>query len=359
MIKTNYIFKYKWYNIVGDKMKCVKIKDKKLFEISEIEEPKQEENKVMIHVLKTGICGSDIHYWNLGQPAGLVMGHEFCGEVIYPGDRTDLSVGDRVTALPISPCGNCEACLTGNPQYCLKTWNEAVGLSLNNPGGLTSKINVRSDMVYKVPNNVTDEEVAMVEPTAVGLHAIHLADIKVGDKVLVIGAGIIGLVTAMFAKLEGASYVAISETNDARGKKAVELGVCDEYIHVDDKFMENINSVAPNGFDVVLDCCGNSPAVSTGLTCVKVGGEVVLVGVSMEQITIPSILAVTKEITVKGAIAYTKEEFKTCIDLISEKQIDVLKFLDKVLPLEETQAAYEELTSGVSPTVKIMIDPNK
>lgn len=340
-------------------MKCVKIKDKKLFEVSEIEEPKQEENKVMIEVLKTGICGSDIHYWDLGQPAGLVMGHEFCGKVLYPADRSDLNVGDRVTALPISPCGHCEACLTGNPQYCLQTWNDAVGLSLTSPGGLTSKINVRSDMVYKVPDNISDEEVAMVEPTAVGLHAIHLADIKVGDNVLVIGAGIIGLVTAMFAKLEGASHVVISETNEARGKKALELGVCDSFIHVDDKFMESVSKEAPNGFDVVMDCCGNSPAVSTGLSCVKPGGEVVLVGVSMEQITIPSILAVTKEIVVKGAIAYTKDEFKTCIDLMSTKQIDVMKFLDKVLPLEETQAAYEELTSGVSPTVKIMIDPNK
>ena len=86
------------------------------------------------------ICGSDIHYWVNGEPKGLVMGHEFVGKVIDPGDRRDLVIGDRVTALPISPCGKCEACLNGNVQFCPETWSKAVGLSIDNPGGLTQKI---------------------------------------------------------------------------------------------------------------------------------------------------------------------------------------------------------------------------
>ena len=162
-------------------MKACAIKDVKQFEIKEIEEPKADGKKVIIDVLKTGICGSDIHYWVNGEPKGLVMGHEFCGRVVDPGDRLDLEVGDRVTALPISPCGKCEACRKGEVQYCNATWSEAVGLSINNPGGLTKRIAVRSDMVIKVPDNMKDEEVAMVEPTAVGLHAAHLGRIAVGD----------------------------------------------------------------------------------------------------------------------------------------------------------------------------------
>ena len=215
-------------------MKCVLLKDKRKFEVEEIEEPKKEENKVMIEITKSGICGSDIHYWENGEPQGLIMGHEFCGKVIYSADREDLKIGDRVTALPISPCGHCEACLTGNMQYCPQTWTYATGLSLENPGGLTSKINVRSDMVIKVPENISDEEVAMVEPTAVGLHAVHLGNIKVGSKVLIIGGGIIGLTCAMFAKTEGASYVAITEVNEQRGNKALKLQVADEFFKVSD-----------------------------------------------------------------------------------------------------------------------------
>ena len=340
-------------------MKCAKLVGPKQFEIGEINEPNPVTGKVMIDVTKTGICGSDLHYFEIGQPSGLVMGHEFCGRVIYNGGRKDLNVGDRVTALPISPCGECDACLSGNPQYCLHTWDKAVGLSIDNPGGLTSKINVRDDLVLKVPDSVSDEEAAMVEPTAVGLHAIHLADIKVGEKVLVVGSGIIGLTSAMFAKMEGASKVIVSEVNEARAKKAVELGVADGYILASDNFVQDVNNIVPGGFDVVVECCGNSPAVSSALMAVKPGGRIILVGVSMAPIAIPSIVAVTHEITMMGAIAYTKNEFKTCLDLMAEKKIDVLKFLSKTVGLEETQASYDELLSGKSDSIKIIVDPNK
>ncbi len=333
-------------------MKCVAIKDVKQFEIKDIEEPKKEDNKVIIEVIKTGICGSDIHYWDLGEPKGLVMGHEFCGRVIDPANRDDLKVGDRITALPISPCGSCEACLSDNPQYCKETWTYAAGLSLENPGGLAPKLSVRSDMVIKVPNGVSDEEAAMVEPAAVGLHAVNLANIKKGDNVLVIGAGIIGLVSAMFAKKAGANIVAISETNRKRIEKGIAINAADEFIYAED-----LNKY--NEFDVVIECCGNASAVSSALMIVKPGGTVVLVGVATGPITIPTVLAVMKELTVKGAIAYTKDEFKTCLDLMENKEIDVLKFLSETVSLSAVQSAYEKLTSGDSDAIKILVDPNR
>ena len=340
-------------------MKAAQLDDVKKFKIVDIEKPKAD-GKVIIDVLKPGICGSDIHNWDAGSPKGLIMGHEFTGKVVNPATRVDLKVGDRVTALPISPCGHCEACETGNPQYCNETWSHAVGLSLDNPGGLTCTIAVRPDMVMKLPDNVSDEEGAMVEPTAVGLHAIHLADIKVGDNVLVVGGGIIGLVSAMFAKLEGAQYVAISETNEARGEKSVILNVADEWFNAkDENFLKNILTKVPGGFDKVIDCSGNTKAVESELLTIKPGGTMVLVGVSPKPIEFASVLAVMKELTIKGAIGYTKEEFKDCINLIADKKINVIKFVDDIMPLTETQKAYERLTSGTDSAVKIMIDPNK
>lgn len=341
-------------------MKSIAIKGVREFEVKEIEEPKSDGTKVIIDVKKAGICGSDIHYWEAGGPIGLVMGHEYCGVVTDPGAREDLKVGDRVTALPISPCGKCHACLTGNPQYCPETWTYATGLSLDNPGAFAPKMAIRPDMVIKIPDEMTDEEGAMVEPTAVGLHAVHLADINVGDKVLVIGGGIIGLVSAMLAKKEGASYVAVSETNEQRGKKAVKLEVADEWLDAKDpKMIENMINKTKGGFDYVIDCCGNAPAVTTALSIVKPGGTVILVGVSLEQITIPTVVAVMRELTVKGAIAYTKDEFKTCIDLIANKQINVSQFVDEIVSLEEVQSSYERLTNGTDEAVKIIVDPNK
>lgn len=341
-------------------MKCVAIKGIKELEKREISEPIVDNKNVVIEVSRAGICGSDIHYWVSGQPSGLVMGHEFVGTVVDRGDREDLQIGDRVTALPISPCGDCPACGKGDVQYCNDTWTNAVGLSLTTPGAFSEKIKVRSDMVIKVPDCVTDDEVSMVEPTAVGLHAIHLADIKVGDKVLVVGGGIIGLVSAMFAKMEGASYVAISETNEARGEKAVKLGVADEWFDArKEDMIPTILTKTGIGFDHVIECCGSSPAVSSALMAVRPGGTVVLVGVATESVTIPTVLAVMRELTVKGAIAYTKEEFETCIKLMADKKIDVLKFVDDIVGLDQVQASFERLTSGVDDAIKILVDPKR
>lgn len=341
-------------------MRAVVLKGKREFELKEIDEPVIDNENVIIKVLKAGICGSDLHYFEMGEPNGLIMGHEFCGEVINPGNRSDLKVGDRVTALPISPCLECSACLSGNPQYCKSTWTHAVGLSIDNPGALGEMIKVRSDMVLKVPDNVSDEEAAMVEPTAVALHGIHLADVKVGSKVLVIGGGIIGLLSAMFAKKEGASFVAVSETNPKRGEKALTLGVADKYYDAkDENMLKEVMTDTNGGFDIVIECCGNASAVTSSLVTVRPGGVVVLVGVSTGPISIPTVVAVMNELTVKGAIAYTKEEFKMCLDLISNKQIDVMPFVDDVVSYNQVQTAYFRLTSGNDGAVKILVSPSK
>lgn len=340
-------------------MKCAYIKGVRKIKKGTIDEPKSRNGYVVIDVKKCGICGSDIHYWDIGGPKGLVMGHEFCGIVIDPGDNRKLKVGDRVTALPISPCGKCEACESKNPQYCPDTWTHAVGLSLDNPGGYAEKLAVRPDMVIKVPKKISDNEVAMVEPTAVSYHAAKLANIKKGDSVLIIGAGIIGDLCATFAKLMGAKYVAISEVNEKRAKKAKKLGCCDEFFNpLKENFMPKVMSNCRYGYDVVIDCCGNSAAVSTAITCVKPHGNVVLVGVSLANIEIPSSLVVTKELNVYGAIAYTKKEFQDCIGFLLNEKINVLKFVDEIVSLDDVQNAFERLTNGNDDAIKILIQPN-
>ena len=341
-------------------MKCVAIKGPKELSPAMITDPVSINGSVVIEVSRSGICGSDIHYWVMGQPQTLVMGHEFCGKVLDPGSRNDLKVGDRVTALPISPCGECEACKSGNPQYCPNTWTYAIGLALTNPGAYAEKTSSRPDMVIKVPDNVSDEEAAMVEPTAVALHAVNLAKIKPSDHVLVIGGGIIGQLSAKLAKKNGAEFVAMAETNNLRGEKAVLLKSADKFYNAkNEEFISKVMENNPYGFDVVIDCCGNSSCVSNALVAGKPNATIVLVGVSMENISIPSILAVTKEQKLLGAIAYTKEEFEECLDMIDKKEIDVAKYIDDVVGLEDVQNAFERLTSGNDDAIKILIDPKK
>ena len=339
-------------------MKCVAISGVKSLVMKDMDVPVSKDGSVVIEVKSAGLCGSDIHNCDMGQPTGLVMGHEFSGVVVDPGSRIDLEIGDRVTGLPISPCGKCEACHSGNVQYCADTWSEAVGLSLTNPGAYAKYTSCRPDMVRKIPGNVSFDAACMVEPSAVGLHAVNLADIKIGDDVLIVGAGIIGLMAAEFAKMAGARYVAVLETNKKRGKKAVSYGKVNEYYDaLKEDTLPKLLTKTNGGFDKVIECCGNAPAVTEALMAVKQGGTIVLVGVSATPINIPMVVGVMKEVSIKGAIAYTIEEFDNCIKMISEKKINVTKYIDDMVPLEKAQESFERLTNGKDAAVKIIFKP--
>ncbi len=340
-------------------MKCVKINDKRNLVVGEIDKPVSINGSVVFKVESCGICGSDIHYWDSGEPVGLVMGHEFAGTVIDAGSRSDLKVGDRITGLPISPCGKCKACKSNNPQYCKLTWSKAVGLALTNPGAYAEYSSCRPDMVKKLPDNVTFDQAAMVEPSSVSLHAVNLAKMQKGDKVLIVGGGIIGLMCAEFAKLQGASYVALLETNEKRAKKGLSYKMVDEYFNaLDENTVPKLIEKTVGGFDVVLECCGNSPAVSEAIMTVRPGGTIVLVGVSLAPVQVPLVMSVMGEVTMQGAIAYTVEEFENVINLISEKKIDVLKYIDDKVELERVQESFERLTNGNDDAIKIIIKPN-
>lgn len=339
-------------------MKCVSISGERKLVLKDKDMPVSKDGSVVIEVKSCGICGSDIHNWENGQPIGLVMGHEFAGVVVDPGSRTDLEKGDRVTGLPISPCGKCEACKRGDVQYCPETWSEAVGLALSNSGGFAEYTSCRADMVRKLPGNVSFDAACMVEPSAVSLHAVNLSNIKIGDDVLIIGGGIIGLMAAEFAKMAGARYVALLETNKKRGKKAVNFGKVDEYYDaMKEDTIPNLITKTNGGFDIVIECCGNAPAVSEALMTVKPGGVVVLVGVSSAPISIPMVVGVMREVKMLGAIAYTTSEFETCLSLIANKKINVSKYIDDLVPLERVQESFERLTSGKDSAIKIVIKP--
>ena len=339
-------------------MKCVAISGTKSLVMKNMEVPVSKDGSVVIEIKSAGICGSDIHNWDMGGPVGLVMGHEFAGVVVDPGSRLDLEKGDRVTGLPISPCGKCEACRSGNVQYCADTWSEAVGLALTNPGAFAEYTSLRPDMVRKLPGNVSFDAGCMVEPSAVSLHAVNLANIKIGDDVLIVGGGIIGLMAAEFAKLAGAGYVAIVETNKKRGRKAVSYGKVNEYFDaLKEDTIPKLLTKTNGGFDVVIECCGNAPAVTESLMAVKPGGTVVLVGVSMVPVNIPLVMGVMKEVNLKGAIAYTVAEFDTVIKMIAEERINVTKYIDDLVPLERAQESFERLTNGKDSAVKIVFKP--
>ena len=343
-------------------MKCVKIDGPKKLVVSETKEKEGKKGYILIDVIKAGICGSDLHYYVSGSPKGLVMGHEFSGIVIDNGGSKDFKEGDKVTALPISPCNKCTDCKDKQIQICNQTWVDAIGLSLDNPGAFGGRVLVREDMVRHLPASVSFESGAMVEPASVAYRAVNISGINRGDKVLVIGGGIIGLLTAMFFRLRGASYVALTETNPLRGKKSVTLGCANEWFNaldkdVDKKLMAKTRN--GNGFDVVADCVGNSVSLTSAISYTKPNGNLIMEGISLGAVSVPLVNAVLKEINIKGSIAYTKEEFDEVIKLIANKKIHLEKFIDDVVTIDEVGHAFERLTSGSDAAVKILVDPHK
>lgn len=341
-------------------MKSVVLKGIKQLEVVDKEELLPREGFVLIEVLNCGICGSDIHYWDLGNPEGLVMGHEFSGVVIDNGGNDNFRLGDRVTALPISPCLKCDQCKNKDIHLCNETWTHAVGLSLDFPGAFSERVLVREDLVRKLPDNVSDIIGAMIEPAAVAKRAFDLSNVKKTDKVLVVGGGIIGLLTAQFLKNFGVEYVGLTETNAARGEKSISLGVADEWFNVtEENANERIMSKSPTGFDVVFDCCGNSNALTSAIYYTKPNGNLILVGISLENVNIPLSLAILKEINIKGSIGYTKEEFDEVINITSKGELNLSKFVDDIVSLDEVQESFERLTNGIDSAVKIIVDPSK
>jgi len=342
-------------------MKCVEINGEKSLVVKNKDVKTGKKGYILIDVIKAGICGSDIHYWVSGNPKGLVMGHEFSGIVIDNGGSSEFKPGQRVTALPISPCLTCELCKKREIQICPHTWESAIGLSLDNPGAFGGRVLVREDMVRHLPDNVTFESGAMVEPAAVAYRAVNISGLKKGDKCLVIGGGIIGLLTAMFLKLKGASYVGLTETNQLRGKRSVESGVADEWFNaldqnIDKKILAKTDNL---GYDVVCDCAGNSITLSNAINYTKPNGNLIMVGISLSAVTVPLVTATLKEINIKGSIAYKKEEFDSVIELLRTKRINLEKFIDDTVVLEDVQNAFVRLTSGNDGAVKILVDPNK
>ncbi|MGB9791090.1 MAG: zinc-dependent alcohol dehydrogenase [Thermacetogeniaceae bacterium] len=334
-------------------MRAATIAGKKKLEIKEVEKPRSENGKVVIKITNVGICGSDLHLWENGDRLGLIMGHEFAGIVEDPGARRDLKPGDRVTALPVTNCGVCPSCMEGRIDECP---SRLVGIYA--PGAYAEYLAIRPDMVRKLPENVSELEGAMTEPTAVALHAIRLAGVRPGDKVLVTGGGIIGLLCAAWARIAGAGYIALTEPNPGRRENALKAGDADEVFDPSDQELaKKLEEASKGGFDVAFECAAVPAAIATAIQVLRKGGRLILLGVSYSPTSIPTLPVLLKELELKGSFGYLPSEFDLAIELMAKKTIATERFVSKMIGLEEIQEAFEALASGKGGEVKIVIRP--
>ncbi|HHY67697.1 2,3-butanediol dehydrogenase [Kyrpidia sp.] len=337
--------------------------------VENIEEPKTHPGTVKVKVEWAGICGSDLHEY-LGGPifiprdnphpltnetAPIVMGHEFSGKVVEVDPTvTSFQVGDRVCIEPIYACGKCFSCRRGHYNLCVHLGFH--GLS-GGGGGFSEFTVVPEYMVHKLPDNMTFEQGALVEPAAVALHAVRQSRLKAGDKVAVFGAGPIGLLVIQAAKLAGASQIFAVEISEQRQAFALSVGAAHVIDPSQTDAVQEIQQVTGGGVDIAFEVTGVPAVLTQAINSTALNGETVIVSIWEKPAEIHPNDLVLGERTVMGILAY-RHIFPEVIQLIANKQFKAEELITKKISLDQiVKEGFEALVKQKS-QVKIVVQPN-
>ncbi len=340
-------------------MKAMAFKEFKKVELKEVPIPKSDGTSAVIRVKACGVCGSDTEMrwtWGWGEHCEGIFGHEFCGEVVDPGSNKDLKPGDRVTAMTLDPCGECKYCLSGREDMCAHVVDRVPGVMY--PGAFAEYVEVkRSDMLRKVPDDMTDVEAALAEPLAVAFHACTRGDVEPGRTVLVCGSGTIGMFSAAVAKYLGAEKVVITGANPERRKLAQAAPFIDDVIDThDDTYHDLMNEKYPDGFDTILECSGLRKVQEGALQHLAIGGTFTIIGFLDQELTVPTLQIYMKQQRIQGCEMETRQDFENAMEFLHSKKQDLVQYTNTA-PLEDLQACYEDLASGKTPVLKYIMIP--
>lgn len=306
--------------------------------IEEREKPTAGKEEVLIRVKACGICGTDVHIFEGDQGSAdvtgpIILGHEFSGEVEAVGANvTRFKVGDRVCVDPNWYCGSCDPCRDGVVHYCENM--QSYGVTLD--GGFGEYCAVNEKVVYPLGENTSFEQGAMVEPLGCCLHGIDMCDIKAGDKVVVIGGGMIGLLMVQLAKLEGAAQVALLEPVESKRQVGLQLGAS---VAIDPLSTDVDAALKKAGFDHVshvIECVGRPQTIQMGIQIAGYKAIVMMFGLTKPEETIQvfPFEFFKKEIVLKASFINPCTQ-KRALDLIDAGRVDVTSMVYEVAPLEK------------------------
>ena len=310
---------------------------------------------VIVKVKASGICGTDIHMFDGDIPTDYPMtpGHEFSGIVAEVGDSVDtVNVGDRVAVDPTLTCGACYYCKRGKPHFCLN-W-EAIGVI--HDGGFAELSSVPDKSVHALPDAVSFEEGAMLEPLSCCLHGTERAGIELGDTVLIIGGGAIGLMIAQLAKLAGARKTILSEPSTYRREAGAALGIDVVVDPVAESIGQAIKDSTFDGADVIFECTGLPEPTRESLDLAAKGGRIIWFGVANAESTvaISSYKVFDRELSIGGSFI-NPNTVSRALDILSAKAIQVAPLITTKLSLEEIERALE--LHRTKEGLKIMLKP--
>jgi len=352
-------------------MKAARWYAEKDIRVEQTEVPNPKKGQIKIAVKYAGICGSDLHeyvhgpqlipvkepYLLTGHQGTTTLGHEFSGIVEEVGENAigDFKKGDRVVVEPIYK--NPESPFLVSGEYNLSEPLGFVGLSSN--GGFADYVVVEDYMVHKIPDSMSFEQGALVEPTAVAVYAVLQSGLKIGQTVLVSGAGPIGLLCVQAAIAAGATTVIVTDVAEKRLEKAREIGATHTINATEKDIPEQVRKLTKNlGADVYLDAAGVQASYDTGLKSLRNGGTAVLVALFGKPVTADPLSQVLRELTIKGVIAY-RNIFPEVIALIDSGRIPAEKLVTSKIKLDEiVDKGFEALVNSPE-QVKILIDIEK
>jgi (R,R)-butanediol dehydrogenase / meso-butanediol dehydrogenase / diacetyl reductase len=342
--------------ILRRKMRAAVYYGKEDIQVKDWPAPKPGEGEVVVCVRYTGMCGTDMAIYAGKHPrvvAPLVPGHEIFGRIEALGNNTDcaLPVGARVVIYPLISCGLCGPCAEGNAHVC-----ERLGLvGIDRHGGFAEFVAVKQDQLIAVPNEVSDEEAAVVEPLAVAVHAVRESGFRTADTVLVTGGGPIGNLVAQVARASGASAVIISEMSTFRRDVAQRMGFL-TFDPVQKGATHALKLLLGRpSVDIVYEATGSASAYKDAVCCCRVRGEITFVGIPKTPSEIDVQRIVFKELRTTSARVYRIRDYLAAIDLIRRRAVDLSPLITRI-PLREAVNAFAQMKAGDS-TLKILLAP--
>ncbi len=344
-------------------MKAMVLSEYKHLEMADVPQPVPGEGEVLVRVAACGICGSDVHGYDGSSGRRIppiVMGHEAAGTVAAVGKGvTAFRAGDRVTFDSTLYCGECAFCRRGDVNLCDR--RQVLGVSCGEyrrAGAFAEFVTVPERIVFKLPDAMSFAEAAMLEPVAVALHAVKMSAVRGGETALVIGAGMIGLLTMQAARAAGCGRVLIADVDATRLRLAESLGAT-EALHLSGaELAREVVQRTGAGADVVFEAVGRNETVVAAIDAVRKGGTVTLIGNIAPQVALPLQIVVSRQLRLQGTAA-SAGEYPEAIAMMSRGEIEVKPLITAVAPLEEGPRWFERLYAHEPNLMKIVLTPGE
>ncbi|MDP3175446.1 MAG: alcohol dehydrogenase catalytic domain-containing protein [Phenylobacterium sp.] len=326
--------------------------------VQDVPDPTPGPGQLVMKVKYCGVCGSDLHMTDAHAPrnptAGSILGHEFCGEVVAvgPGVEGDWKTGDKITALPFIGCGGCAACLAGQPVWCSQGKSHAGGVV---PGGFAEYVAVGARETLRLPQSLSWEESALVEPLAVGLHGVELAKLKPGANILVVGAGPVGLAVVACARALGAGRIVVTAKSDRRADLARAMGASD-FVTTEEKVGSAFRKLVGGPPDVIFECVGSPGMIDYCIGLAAPRSTIVVLGVCMQQDTMRPMLGIVKELNLQFSLAYGVRDFDVAADMLLRSRVDLTGMVTDIVDFDAFPDAFEALRHR-SHQCKVLLAP--